>query len=334
MEAGVDLLKALNSLERQFASTALGPVIARVGQAVRRGEALGDAAAQEPQAFDALFVSMLRVAEARGGIPEVLRSLADHYEARLRLIRQARSAMIYPIAVILVATAVGALLTIKVLPALVGILEDMVRGKPFELPLPTRLLMSFSHFVQRMGWWAIPLVLFGALFGLIWLYRRPAGKAMLDEISLSIPVLGTLRRKVDTTRFARTLSTLLDAGVDLGTSLDLTADVLHLTPLRRVVRRSREAVMEGAELSEAIESSRRFPPDVVAIVRSGEETGRLPETLAKMADDYEEQVELMVKNLGHLIQPLIVIVLGGIVFFIALAFVMAYVSILGSLAGG
>jgi type IV pilus assembly protein PilC len=333
LSAGVDQIKALDSLQKQFARSALGPVIGRLSQSVRQGDALGDAFGREPQAFDNLFMSMIQVAEARGGVPETLRTLSEHYESRQRLIRQARSAMIYPAAVILVATAVGGLLTIFVLPKLVGILEDMVRGKAASLPAPTRALMAFSHFIQTIGWFVLPLAFFGIIFGVVFAYRTTRGKAALDEISLYVPVLGSLLRKIDTARFSRTLSALLSAGVDFAASLDLTANVLHLVPFRKAVRGASALIVEGTELSEALKISHRFPYDVIAVVESGEETGKLPETLDKLADDYEEQVEHMVKNLGSLIQPLIVIFLGGIVLFIALAFIMAYISVIANLAG-
>ena len=185
--------------------------------------------------------------------------------------------------------------------------------------------------MQHYGWWAVPLALVGSVFVLLRAYRTPAGKSAIDELCLYIPVLGSLLRKIDTTRFARTLSTLLEAGVDLGTSLDLTADVLHLTPFRRVVRGARVNVVEGSELSDALNASRRFSPDVIAIIGTGEDTGKMPESLAKLADDYEEQVTYMVKNLGSLIQPLLMVVLGGFVLFVVVSFVMAYVTMLGSL---
>lgn len=332
LSAGVGLLKSLDSLETQFAKTALGPVIGRLAMGVRRGDSLGDAMKREPQAFDKLCLSMVAVAEARGGLPETLRKLGEHYEARQRLIRQARGALIYPAIVILLVIAVGGLLTIFVLPKLVGIMEDMVGKGGSDLPLPTRMLISLSHFIQSYGWWFLPLAFFGTIFGVWRLYKTRGGKAMLDHVSLYIPVLGMLVRKIDTTRFARTLSSLLSAGVDYGESLDLTADVLHLTPFAIAVRNSREAVMEGVELSEALDASKRFTPDVIAIINTGEETGQLPETLDRLADDYEDQVNHMVKNLGQLIQPIIVIGLGGVVLFIVLAFVMAYVSVIGKLA--
>lgn len=334
LAAGVGLTKSLDSLETQFAKTALGPVIGRLSLGVSRGDSLGDAMKYEPQAFDKLCLSMIAVAEARGGLPETLRKLGDHYEARQRLIRQARGALIYPAIVLLLVVAVGGLLTIFVLPKLVDIMEDMVGKNGSDLPLPTRMLMWLSHFIQSFGWWLLPLAFFGSLFGVWRLYKTRGGKAMLDHISLYVPVLGLLLRKIDTTRFARTLSSLLSAGVDYGESLDLTADVLHLTPYQTAVRNSREAVMEGVELSDALHASRRFTPDVIAIINTGEETGQLPETLERLADDYEDQVNHMVKNLGQLIQPIIVIGLGGVVLFIVLAFVMAYVSVIGKLAAG
>lgn len=331
MDAGVDLMRALTSLQSQFARTALGPVIARMQLAVRRGEALGDCMSREPQAFDPLFLSLMRVAEARGGVPETLRLMAKHYEARLRLYRQARSAMIYPVIVLLVASAVVALLTIFVLPIFISFLNDMVRGGAANLPLPTRFLMGFSHFMQSFGWWLVPVVLVGGFVFLVRFYKTAGGKRMLDEAALYVPVLGKLLRLIDTTRFARTLAALLEGGVDIGSSLDLTASVVRLAPYRRALEGVRTAVMDGSELSEALQVTGRFGPDVVAIVNSGEETGKLPESLEHLADDYEEQVTYMVKNLGHLVQPLLVLFMGGIVLFIILAVFLPYIMAITSI---
>ncbi|MDB5351547.1 MAG: type secretory pathway, component PulF [Planctomycetota bacterium] len=328
LDAGVDLLKSLDSLRTQFERSAMGPVIGRIAQGVRQGESLTDAMEREPQAFDAQFLAMMTVAEARGGVPETLKMMAASYEAKQRLIRQARSAMIYPIAVLSIAFGVGMLLTIFILPGLVSILEDAIRDKPIDLPLPTRILIGINTFMLKMGWLVLPLGVAGSIFGLFWLYRRPRGKAFLDEILMRLPVLGKLTKMIDTTRFARTLSVLLEAGVNIGDSLALTASTLHLVPFRRAVTGSREAVMEGSELSEALLASHRFSSDVIAIVNSGEETGKLPESLKRLADDYEERVEFMVKNLGSLIQPVIFVFLGGIVLFIALAFFSVYIMLL------
>jgi type II secretory pathway component PulF len=334
LEAGVDLLKALNGLEKQFRSSALGPVIGRLQLAIRKGETFSEALAKEPRTFDRLMRSMMRVAEARGGMPEVLRQLASHYENRVKLLRRARSAMIYPTAVILIATAVGYLLTVFVLPTLVELLQDMAKGDVANLPAPTRALMAISNFMQSVGWWLVPMLVVGGAFGLMRAYRTSAGKAMMDQVALRLPVFGLLLSKLETTRFARTLSTLLEAGVDYDESMRLTADVLHAVPYRRAVEHARVDVMAGVELSEALEDTRRFNVDVIQVISSGEATGKLPESLAHLAEDYEEQVDRMVDNLGQLIQPILTIGIGAVVFFIVLAFVMAYISVLSGLSGG
>jgi type IV pilus assembly protein PilC len=330
LDAGVDLIKSLAGLEQQFARSALGPVIGRLLLSVRRGDALAEAMAREPAAFDPLFLSLIRVAEARGGVPETLRGLAIHYEARLRLYRQARAAMVYPVIVVIVASGVIALLTLFVLPMIVSVLTD-VAGRNATLPLPTRFLIAFSKFMQWIGWWLVPLVLVVGFFALRKAYKTAAGKAAMDELALYTPVFGQLMRKIDITRFARTLSALLEGGVDIGSSIDLTAGVMHLAPFRRALQGARTAVMEGSELSDALRISGRFGPDVVAIVNSGEETGKLPESLERLADDYEEQVTYMIKNLGSLVQPLIMIFLGGVVLFIILAVLLPYISLITSL---
>ena len=334
LEAGVDLLKALDSLEAQFKGTAMAPVIARVVRSIRGGDGLSEAIEREPKAFDRLVRSMIRVAEARGAVPETLRELAEHLENRVRLLRKARTAMIYPTAVILIACLVAWLLTVFVLPPLVGILEEMTRGKGVTLPLPTRLLMGMSHFMSAHGWWAIPSGAFLGILGLMRLYRLPAGRALMDGAAIRLPVLGKLFRKVETARFARTLSGLLGTGLDFDSSLRLTADVLHATPYRRAVVRLREGLMEGMDLSEGVDAVGIFEVDVSRVVASGEASGKLPEALEHLAEDYEEQVERMVENLGQLLQPLLTLLIGGFVFFIALAFVLAYITLIGNLASG
>ena len=142
-----------------------------------------------------------------------------------------------------------------------------------------------------------------------------------------------IRRKIETGRFARTLGALLNAGVDIGSSLKLTGGVLALPSFRRAVEGTRTLVMDGAELSEAIDQSGRFGLDVVAILEAGEESGRIPEALEKVADDYEEQVETLVKNLGQLVQPFLIIAMAGVVLFIILAVLLPYIQALNSLAG-
>jgi type IV pilus assembly protein PilC len=331
MNAGVDIGKSLSNLERQFKMTALGPVIGRLLVSVRRGDTFAAACARETGAFDALFLGMIKAAEARGGLPETLRMMGRHYEARQSLMRQARSAMIYPIIVVMLASLVAAGMSIWILPMFGNMLKEMA-GDTASLPLPSRMLLAFSDFIQHSGWLIFPVVLVGTPLALFQTYKTKSGKAMMDRMLLWVPVFGQLARKIDTSRFARTLSALLNAGVDMGSSLNLTADVLHLDPYRRAIRKVRVDVVNGTELSAALDSTRRFGSDVIAVVESGEETGKLPETLDHLADDYEEQVAYMVRNMGQLVQPLLMVVMGLFVLFIILAVFLPYLSILTNLS--
>jgi type IV pilus assembly protein PilC len=330
LQAGVDINKSLSSLERQFSGTALGPILGRLQISIRRGSTLEAAMAREPQAFGTMFLSMIKVAETRGGVPETLKMLARHYEARQRLLRQARSAMIYPVIVITVACVVVALITIFLLPVFAATLKEIAGNRP--LPLPSQVLLGISGFVKYIGWWLIPLLMAGTPILLFNLYKTAPGKAIMDRLVLATPVFGTLCRKLDTSRFARTLSVLLDAGVDVGSSIDLTADVLRMTPIRQAVRSTRQKIIEGKELSGVLDRTRQFSPDVIAVVETGEETGKLPETLAHLADDYDEQISTMVANLGHLVQPIMIFFLGLLVLFIILAVLMPIIQMISSLA--
>jgi type II secretory pathway component PulF len=186
--------------------------------------------------------------------------------------------------------------------------------------------------VQYIGWWLIPVAMISTPFLLIYSYKTAAGKALMDRMVLATPVFGSLCRKIDTSRFARTLSVLLNAGVDMGNSIDMTADVLVMHPIRRAVRSVRPKIIGGEELSGILDDTRQFTPDVISIIASGEETGKLPESLAHLADDYDEQVSIMVANLGHLVQPLVIVFLGGIVLFIILAVFLPIIQMISSLA--
>jgi type II secretory pathway component PulF len=333
LNAGVDFNRALASLEQQFERTALGPVIGRMRDSIKTGSTLEEAMSRDRQVFGTMFLSMIRVAEARGGVPETLKLLGRHYEARQRLIRQARSAMIYPIIVLTLASGVVALITIFLLPMFASLLSDIAR-KNAQLPWASRALLAFSGFVSAGGWWLFPIVLVGGPILLLQFYKTPVGKGIIDRIILRIPVFGSLARKIDTSRFARTLGTLLDAGVDVGASIDLTANVLSMTPMRNALLSAKPQVMQGKDLSSALRPTRQFNHDVIAVLESGEENGKIPESLNHLADEYEEQVSHMVKNMGELIQPLLILMLGGLVFFIILAVLMPYIQLISSLAGG
>ena len=220
--------------------------------------------------------------------------------------------MIYPLVVLVVASGVVTLMTIWIIPMFASLLRDIAGPDGRACPLPSRILMAFSDFVQTAGWWLIPLVLVGAPVVLFWFYRTPAGQAAdrpdrAAESRSSASSCGSSTRPGSPGR-CRPCS---DAGVDVGSSLDLTADVdAASTRSAGPSATRRSMVMNGAELSAALDETGRFGPDVIAVVNSGEETGKLPETLDHLADDYEEQVAYMVRNMGQLVQPLLMILHG------------------------
>lgn len=332
LNAGVDYQKALSSLEEQFQRTALGPALGRIRTRIKGGSTLEEAMGREKQIFGPMFLSMIRVAEARGGVPETLRILGRNYEARQRMIRQARSAMIYPAIVLIIMGGVIALLSIFVLPVFASTLADITKGA--RLPWASRGLLAFSGFISAGGWWLFPLVLIGVPLGLLRAYKTTAGKEVIDRVLMMTPVMGKLCRTLDTSRFARTLGTLLDAGVDVGSSVDLTARAMAMTPMRDAVLSVREKIARGTELSVALAPTRQFDREVIAVLESGEETGKTPESLEHLADDYEERAALMVKNMGQLIQPLLTVLLGLLVLFVILAVALPYFQMITSLGGG
>jgi type II secretory pathway component PulF len=334
LNSGVAMDRALSSLQTQFDKTALGKPLERIAQAVRGGDTLTEAFGREPMVFDSFFLSLMSVAEARGGVPETLRALSKHYESRQRLIKQARSALIYPIAVLVIAGGVIWLLTVFVLPKLIELLADLPgsgRGGA-NLPASTRALMTMSRFMGSYGWWVLPLAVIGGLFALARFYRTKPGRSLLDRAMLWVPVLGPLLRRIDAARFARSLSALLDGGVGVDKSLKLSSEVMRLDPLKTAVFDARAQVRSGSDLTAALERSRPFPPEIQAVIETGEETGSLPEALARAAGVLEDDIEYRVKNLGSLIQPLLLIVVGGFVFFVVVAFISAYASAIAGLS--
>jgi type IV pilus assembly protein PilC len=331
-DAGIDLNRSLAQLSQRFRRSPLGPATERVRTAIRSGADLPGALAREKQVFDPLFLAVMRVADARGGAVETLRELADYYEARGRLVRRAKSAMIYPAIVLAAALGVTFLISIFLLPMFAGLLADLTRAGG-SLPLPSRVLMAFSGFMASVGWWVVPLAVIGSFLLLRGWYRTALGKAILDRVLIRLPVFGQLLRLIDQARLSRALSALLEGGVAVLPALQLSQDVVRLDPFRKAVLVAAKGVRAGETLADSFAESPVIDDDTIAVINTGEETGKLPEALNKLAEQREEQIEHTVRNLGALIQPIVMVLLGGLVLFIILAVLLPYISALTSLAG-
>jgi len=333
--AGMDVPQALKGLQKHFKGRALGPVIARMLDAVKSGRSMAEAFEREPQAFDRLAVNMIRASESRGAVPEILVELAEIQEFRARTVRNIASASIYPIIVLSAATICLLVVAVFVGPLFNGVLADLIppasRG---NLILPTRMLFAFNQALMVLGPLMPIFLIIGTVVG-IWLaYKTKTGQTVLDELYWFVPIFGKIQKFVDLSRMGRMLGALLEAGVATPDALALTAGVVRLKPFERVLKKAEEATRDGDEMGPVFAASGRFPYEVIGLVETGETTGNLPRALTRMADDYEERATVMIKSLSTLIQPIITIVLGAIVAFIAIAFVGLIAGVFTSLSQG
>ena len=333
--AGMDVPQSLKGLQKHFKGRALGPVIARMIDAVKSGRSMAEAFEREPQAFDRLAVNMIRASESRGAVPELLVELAEIQEFRARTVRNMASASIYPIMVMSAAALCLLVIAVFVGPLFNSVLGDMIPEKNRgNLILPTQLLFKFNQVMMVLGPLVPIFLLVGSVVG-IWLaYKTKAGQTILDEIYWYVPIFGKIQKFVDLSRMGRMLGALLEAGVATPDALALTAGVVRLKPFERALLEAEAATRDGDEISPVFAASGRFPYEVIGLIETGETTGNLPRALSRMATDYEERATVMIKSLSTLIQPIITVGLGLIVGFIAIAFVGLIAGVFTSLSQG
>lgn len=326
--AGIPLVEALAALVDQVEHERLKRVVSDVRQRVNEGAAFADALAAHPKVFGELFVNMIRSGETSGALEAVLVRLADLTESQARLRRKVIAAMVYPVVMALVGAGVMGILFTVVIPKITRIFEDT----QVVLPWTTRVLLAFSGFVVD-AWWI--LLLAGGLAA--WLFARwrrtPAGRARWDRFLLTAPVVGRLVRTIAVGRFARTLSTLLKSGVPVLTALDIVKNVVGNVRLAEVIDDARAAIQEGEPIAAPLKRSGEFPPLVHHMVAVGERSGALEEMLGNVADAYEDQVETTIAALTSLLEPLMIVLMGGVVAFIVFSVLMPILQI-NTLAGG
>ncbi|MFM7128977.1 MAG: type II secretion system F family protein, partial [bacterium] len=333
--AGLDLPMALKGAQKQFRHKALGPVIARMQDGVMTGRSMAEVFEREPQAFDRLAVNMIRAADSRGAVPEILKELADIQEFRARTVKNIASASIYPMIVLTIATLCLLIITVFVGPLFNGVIGDLIPpNKRDSLIMPTRLLFAMNEALMVLGPLMPIFVIFGTVLG-IWLaYKTEAGRTILDELYWYVPIFGKIQKFIDLSRMGRMLGALLESGVATPQALALTAGVVRLKPFERVLLKAEAATKEGDEIAPVFAESGRFPYEVIGLIETGETTGKLPYSLQKIGTDYEERATMIIKNLSTLIQPLVTVFLGLIVGFIAIAFVGLIAGLYSGLATG
>lgn len=323
--AGVPLVQALSALTEQIENARLKGVIARVRDRVNEGATLADAMAQAGP-FEDLYIGMVRAGEAGGALEQVLDRLADYLEGQVRLRNKVTSILIYPAIMLGFAILVVAVLVTVVLPQITELLASLNR----PLPWFTKAIISLSHFA-RSWWWAIALGLAGAIAGFRALARTSAGRERLDAAKLRLPIVGRTVRLVAISRFTRTLSTLLAGGIPIVRSLDISKHVANNVILGRAIDSARDSVTEGASLAQPLRASGEFPPVVVHMVEVGERSGELEAMLEKVAQTYEEQVETSISRLTALLEPLLILLMVGIVIVIIAATLVPLLDVTTSL---
>ena len=318
IDAGLPILRCLSILEQQQKPGLLRVTLRRAREDVEGGASLSEALARHPKAFNRLYVNMVAAGETGGVLDTILQRLADFMEKAQWLRRKVVGAMIYPIAVIVVAIVVVTGIMVFIIPKFQGIFA----GMGARLPAPTQMLLSMSEWFGKGGWLVVLLAPLG-IFLLIKVLRLSRGGRMIcDQVALKIPVLGKVLSKTAISRFSRTLGTLVEAGVPILEALNITRNTAGNEVFARAIGEVHDSVREGETFADPLRASKVCDPIVVNMVDVGEETGDLDKMLLKVADTYDEEVDAAVSNLVSVLEPIMVIILGVIVTFIVLGIFM------------
>lgn len=326
-DAGLPVLRALRILEKQMRPSALKNALIDVVDDVESGSTLSEAFGKHPRAFDRLYVNMVKAGEAGGALEVILQRLAEFKEKSQSLKRKVIGAMVYPAVVIM--AAVGILIFIMV--AIIPKFEKIFREFGLKLPALTQFLIDVSMWCSKY-WWSLPLVPLGIwlLFKLIRLSR--AGNYALDRMTLWIPIVGRIVEKTIVARTMRTLGTLVSSGVPILESLSIVRETANNAVFERMFQRVYESIREGDTIAEPLRESRLVDDMVTNMVEVGEETGDLDTMLYKIADFYDEEVDTAVKSLISLLEPMMIIVLGGIIGTIVVALFLPMIGLLEGLS--
>ena len=328
IDAGLPLVQCLEILGTQEEDKNFASVILATRTDVESGASLADAMKKHPKAFDPLFTNMIAAGEAGGILDTILKRLATYIEKAVKLKGQVKSAMIYPVAVILIAAVVVGVILWKVIPTF----ANLFAGLGAELPLPTRVVIALSNNLVRFGPFLI-VGLVAAGWGFKSYYGTTGGRKMIDAITLKLPVLGILMRKIAVARFCRTLSTLLASGVSILEALDITARTSGNAVIEEAINTTRKSIERGETIAGPLRETNVFPSMVVQMIGVGEATGALDTMLSKIAEFYEEEVDVAVAGLLTLLEPIMIALLGGVVGGIVIAMYMPIFDLISKMTG-
>lgn len=327
IDAGLPLVQCLELLAKEEPDKRLASAIEQVRVDVEAGSTLADAMQKRPYAFDTLFTNMIAAGEAGGILDTILKRLSTFIEKQAKLVSQVRSAMIYPISVLSIATIVVIVIMVKVVPTF----TDLFNGLNAQLPFTTLAVIWVSNKTII----ALPFLIVGAMLG-AYMFRRyyqtPAGRLKVDAWLLRMPLVGPIFRKVAVARFCRTLSTLIGSGVPILEGFEITAKTAGNAIIEGAIRQVRSRVERGETIAAPLRATGIFPPMVVQMIGAGESTGALDAMLAKIADFYEDEVDVAVAGLLTVLEPLLIAVLGVIVGTIVIAMYLPLFELINQLS--
>jgi type IV pilus assembly protein PilC len=326
IDAGLPLVQCLEILGSQEEDRNFARTILQTRAEVESGASLADAMKKHPRTFDALFTNMIAAGEAGGILDTILKRLAVYIEKAVKLSNQVKSAMIYPIAVLVIAAGVVAIILWKVIPTFAALFA----GLNADLPLPTRVVIWMSNsFVRFMPFIVIGLV--GLVVGFRQYYATDGGRHVVDRALLRAPILGMILRKIAVARFCRTLATLISSGVPILDGLLITSKTAGNAIVEDAIATTRKSIERGETVSAPLKETGVFPPMVTQMIAVGEATGALDTMLAKIADFYEEEVDVAVAALTSMLEPLLMVVVGGLVGGMVIAMYLPIFSLAGTI---
>jgi type IV pilus assembly protein PilC len=326
IDAGLPLVQCLEILGSQEEDKNFSAVILQTRADVEGGASLADAMRKHPKTFDPLFTNMIAAGEAGGILDTILKRLATYIEKAVKLAGQVKSAMIYPVAVMVIAGLVVGVILWKVIPTF----ASLFAGLGAELPLPTRVVIAMSN---NLVTYFIPLIVLLGIAGYSFTryYATDNGRHVVDRIVLKLPILGDIMRKIAVARFCRTLATLISSGVPILDGLEITARTSGNAIVEDAIMLTRKSIERGETISAPLKDTAVFPPMVTQMIGVGEATGALDTMLAKIADFYEEEVDTAVAGLLTLLEPIMIAVLGVVVGGIVIAMYLPIFDLISKL---
>jgi type II secretory pathway component PulF len=313
VSAGVSFLSSLGAIERQTDNPKLKSALVEIKRSLEAGDSFSDALAKHPKIFNKMYVSMIRAGETAGILDDILVRLAMIAEHDADTRARVKTAVRYPLLVVVAIGAAFAFLVSFVIPKFSAIFSQFKT----ELPLPTRILIGINFVVQHF-WHVMILGMVLLVWLIIWYVNTPKGRWQWDGLKLKLPVFGTLFQKVALSRFARVFAAMQKSGIAMMLTLDIAAETVGNVVIARVIEEMRESLREGKGLLGPMESSGLFPPLVIQMVSVGEETGQIDTMLNKVSDYYDMDVDYLLRNLSTMIEPILLLIVGGMVLFLAL----------------